>query len=445
MKRARRLLGAVSASFLMLAGLAVMATPAQAAHVHCGDVITTSTTLDSDVGPCSTDGLIVRGNNITLDLGGHRVFATNGPEETVGIRLDGVRGVTVRNGTVERFDAGVAIEGGSGNTVRDLTVRDNINDLQEPFDPTQPLTPQQMQQVLCIYGDGITTSDSSNNRIERNRVVNNGPYSGISLVGNSDGNIVQRNQVQDNNVPNVRPNGQNGLCGAVAPGSPGMSRGRTIQGIGIRIEGPGANGNQVLRNEVVNSALVGISVHSHVCTPPPNFETGPQDPNTNNLIQRNDVRRTGAETVDQDPFADGIALLAQGPIGRVTCAPFGNTVDRNRSTDNLRHGISLGRTTTDNTINGNVVDSNAVDGVRVFDGAVDNTLTRNRGRSNGEHDGHDDNANCDNNVWLQNRFATVNQPCVAARGGMGAVLGERAGAHSDDDAGPAPGRSRGRR
>ncbi|MBW3645917.1 MAG: copper-binding protein, partial [Actinobacteria bacterium] len=71
-------------------------------------MITTDTRLDSDVGPCPGHGLIVRADNVTLDLNGHTVFAANGPEETVGILLGNVSGVTVRNGTVEGFDAGVA-------------------------------------------------------------------------------------------------------------------------------------------------------------------------------------------------------------------------------------------------------------------------------------------------------------------------------------------------
>ncbi len=410
-----------------MAGLVVAGAPAKANHVQCGAVITQSTTLDSNVGPCPGNGIVVRGNNITLNLNGFRVFAANGPEETAGIRLGMVSGVTVMNGTVEGFDAGILINGGSGNRIRGVTVQNNINDLQEPFPftPGQAMPPAQQPLMLCELGDGITTLNSDNNVIEGNRVVNNGPYSGISLVFESDNNVVRGNQVLDNNATNIstRANGTTGpgLCGATQPGAPGMQRGREVQNIGIRVEGPGDNNNQIQGNQVVNSALVGISLHSHVCNPEPGEPRQEQQPNTNNFIVGNDVRRTGAETASIDPFADGIASLSQGPIGRVTCPPFNNTITGNRSSENLRHGITLDTLTTGNLVDRNVVLNNARTGLAVVNGATNNRLFSNRGQGNGAFDGADQNPNCDNNDWQANAFVRINQACVAD-GGSGTVV-----------------------
>ena len=401
--------------------------PAQATHVQCGAIITQNTTLDSDVGPCAGNGLIVRGSNIVLNLNGHRVFAANGPEETVGIRLGMVSGVTVQNGTVEGFDAGVAVFGGSGNTIRGLTVRNNINDLQEPFGftPGVAMPVEQRPLMLCDFGDGIATFNSDNNLIEGNRVMNNGPFSGIALVDESDNNVVRANQVLDNNALNesVRANGSTGpgLCGATLPGAPGMQRGRLVQNIGIRVEGPGSNHNQIQHNQVMNSAITGISLHSHVCNPEPGEPRADQQPNTDNFIVGNSVSRTGAETSHLDDFADGIASLSQGPIGRVTCPPFNNTIRHNQSTQNMRHGIALHTLTTGNTVDTNVVTNNAFTGLAVVEDATDNNLTGNQGHGNGRFDGADRNPNCDNNNWVANRFVRVNQPCVAANGGSGSV------------------------
>lgn len=417
----RRLLGAASAGALVL-GLTVTAAPAGAAHVQCGDVLTQDTRLDSDIGPCPGHGLVVRASGITLDLAGHTVFAENGPEERVGILFANVSGVTVENGTVEGFDAGVAINGGGGNTVKHVTAQNNVNDMQEPFPftPGTALPPEQLPLMLCDYGDGITTFASDNNVIEHNRVIGNGPYSGIALVDDSDGNVVRKNTVADNNVRNLttRFDGSRGtgLCGATLPGAPGMQRGREVQAIGIRIEGPGADDNHVDGNSVDNSALVGISVHSYVCNPEPGEPRGEQEPNVHNLIEANRVRLTGAETAQFDPFADGIASLAQGPIGRVTCTSPDNTFRANHSMDNVRHGISLGRTTQLNDVVDNVVNGNGGDGIRVYEEAVDNVLHGNRGHRNSEHDGHDDNPDCDNNDWRRNRLSNVNEPCVANDG-----------------------------
>lgn len=99
-----------------------------AATVHCGQVITTSTVLATDVGPCPGNGLIVGADHIVLDLSGHRVFGTPGPGDgtAAGIRLPNRIGVTVRNGSVTDFDAGVVVNRGSRNTIVRLKVLNNI-------------------------------------------------------------------------------------------------------------------------------------------------------------------------------------------------------------------------------------------------------------------------------------------------------------------------------
>lgn len=497
MIRFRRALGGLSVLALLLT-LTTLASPAAASHVGCGDVITTDTTLDSDIGPCPGDGLIVRASNITVDLNGHRIFAAspNGPLENVGIRLGMVSGVTVQNGTVEGFDAGIFINGGGNNTIQRITAINNINDMTEPWafvsgqaPANQPdvlagnVTAQQWSaEMLCFFGDGITTESSSDNVIRHNTVIGNGPFGGITLVGDSDRNLVEKNQVDSNNIANwtVRSNGQagTGLCGATLPGAPGMQRGREVQAIGIRLEGPGADDNVIKGNRVAESALVGISIHSWVCAPMPG-EPRPGVPNEGNLITKNHVRGTGTEVrrtptgfepAENDAFADGIASLAQGPIGgigpdgewvnRVTCTSHNNTIVNNNSSHNDRHGISLHITTQGNVVNDNVTNRNGGDGIFVagprdnFDrntggyvsttpGATDNTLHRNRGHRNAEFDGFDGNPNCDNNDWMGNRFHTVNQPCVAA-GGTGSLTGPgRSGeAPGRQDDGPATNRGR---
>lgn len=55
-----------------MSGLAVSAAPAAAAHNSNAPclVVTQSTTLTGDVGPCSGHGIVVAADNITLNLGG---------------------------------------------------------------------------------------------------------------------------------------------------------------------------------------------------------------------------------------------------------------------------------------------------------------------------------------------------------------------------------------
>lgn len=449
-----------AAALLMVASL-LAGTAAASDGIECGDIITADTTLTHDLGPCPGNGLIVRGDGITLDLGGHRIFADNVPMEQVGIRIGRSHGVAVQNGTVEGFDAGVEIVGGGGNTVQHITAVNNINDMLEPWRFERGEGPmdqpdvkegnvsagQWLADMLCFYGDGITVTSSDDNVIRHNVAMNNGPYGGITLVGDSDRNRVENNRAHANNINSytTRADGSQGsaLCGATLPGAPGMQRGREVQAMGIRIEGPGADENVVEGNEVTDSALVGISIHSYVCIAPPGHPGGTEQPNEHNVISKNRVSSTGDErrfidgefvSVERDSFADGIGSLSQGPILRVTCTSHNNTIVDNHSSDNDRHGVSVHTTVENTEVSGNVAMRNGGSGIWVAGprlnpdgtvrtpGASNNTLERNRAFRNTEDDGFDGNVDCDNNAWNANHFGTVNQECVAS-GGTGWVGG----------------------
>ena len=301
----------------LLATLTVLATPAHATHVTCGSVITGNTTLDSDVGPCPGDGIIVGADNITLDLNGHRIFAANGEGDNAGIRLPMRTGVTVTNGTVEGFDAGVVIGGGSGNTVIRMIVQDNVNDfLGGP----------------CDLGDGIVVNNSDANTIQRNLAARNGPYGGITLLGDADGNVVRQNHARDNNIV-------------------GTNCGNSRQDEGIRIEGPGANDNQIVDNQVSGSLLAGIGLHGHVC------ENNAEPGNYGNVVTRNQVSTTGGSSVSA-----GINFLQQGPAG-VVCPASETTVTANTSRDNDGDGIFVAASSFGNQINRNYVANNNMSGI----------------------------------------------------------------------------------
>ncbi len=343
----------------------VLTNEAVAVAPACGTVITTSTTLTADVGPCNTrHGLIVRGNNIVLDLNGHRVFSTaplprnsgvdeNGiylPSEVVGIRIQDSTNVLVRNGTVEGFAAGVSIEGGSSNVVQNITAQNNQAPcIGEDFSTF----------AVGIYGDGIVVFSSTNNRILNNRIRNNGPFSGVALVANTmfitralppypSGNVVSGNLIEDNNT-----------CFA---------------DIGVRLEGPGATNNRITSNTIRRSFQEGIVVHPvNVINFEPLFQNPPQcqnrgfprpdlplcpiqDPlnptNDNNVIQSNIVSQNGFGGAQGNPGPDitrqpspqsaaGINLLAFCGYGARSNST-GNVITGNQSTGNAGHGINVG-------------------------------------------------------------------------------------------------------
>lgn len=351
MKRVRTR-AAVLAAIGLLAGL-VFVTPAEAAHVACGETITVDTTLDGDIGPCDDNGIIIGADGVTINLNGHRIFGTDQPGDGAGVLMRGVSGATVFNGTVEDFDGGVVIEGGGGNSVGLITARDNIG--------------SSHGNVVAgvLYGDGIAVLASTNNRIVQNHVVGNGPFSGIGLYENPDadhpgyaqgpttGNVVQRNVVEDNV--------------ACKPGSTGPF----CDISGIRIE-PDVGPNNVIReNEVTGNGLDGISLFGRV---------------NGNRVIRNVVSGNGFLGAVR---GDGIRVFG-----------FRNLIQGNESFDNATSGISVGRR------------GIAAPGSLPAPNGRDNQILDNETGGNGFLDLHDSNPNCDNNIWRGNTGALAAPPCT---------------------------------
>lgn len=348
MRRVRKR-AAVVAAVGLLASLGVV-SPAQAAHVECGQVITADTTLDGDIGPCTDNGIVIGADGVTLDLNGHTISGTDQPGDGAGVLLRNIRGATVFGGTVEDFDGGVVIEGGGGNSVGLITARDNIG--------------SSSQNVVAgvLYGDGIAVLASTDNRIVQNTVVGNGPFSGIGLYENPDtdhpgytrgpttGNVVQRNVVADNVACKPGP-----FCDIS----------------GIRIE-PDVGPNNVIRgNTVTGNGLDGISLFGRV----------------------NETRVIGNHV-----SGNGFLGAVRGDGIRV----FGyrNLIQGNESFDNATSGISVGRR------------GIAAPGSLPAPNGRDNRLFDNVAAGNGFLDLHDSNPNCDNNIWRGNTGVLAAPPCT---------------------------------
>jgi parallel beta-helix repeat protein len=281
-KRSAKILG-VGTVFGLVLSLTALVGPAAAGHVACGDVITEDTTLDSNVGPCTGTGLVIGADGVTLNLGGHRVFGTNQPGEGPGILIEDRQNVSVANGTVQFFDAGVAILGGGSNRVGRIQALDNVGS------------------GATDFGDGIAVSDSADNLIVQNIARGNGIYSGIGIFGAaSTGNVIDRNLVEGNDI-------------LTSPTGP-------QQDDGIRLE-PFTSFNVVTNNRVYDNGLDGIAIFAR---------------STDNVVRRNDIRRNGAH--DQvHRQGDGIAVFNRGDR---------NLIEDNRVFDNGANGIFLRGTIT---------------------------------------------------------------------------------------------------
>lgn len=276
--------------FLLSLGVVGLATPAYAANVACGQTILVSTTLDGNVGPCAS-GVTIGADNVTLNLNGFSISGTANPGEGPGVNLLNRSGVTVKNGTVTLFDAGVAITGGSANNVSNMKVVDNRGN------------------TATDFGDGIALFSSMRNQILGNEVRNNGPYDGIGLIVSNfnviDGNRVTDNNQSANNTAGIRLEN----TGAVASSNDNIVTNNLVTNSGIYgIEVfAGGSRNQIRFNQVIGNALDGIVV----------FAGG-----NNNIIEGNNLRSNRAS---------GISIRG---AGGVFAAPAGNQILRNFSFGN---------------------------------------------------------------------------------------------------------------
>ena len=296
----RRTLICISAAALPATAMVVGAGPASAAHVTCGQTILVSTTLDGDVGPCA-QGLVIGANNVTLNLGGFTLRGTAAQGEGPGVLVAGRTGVTVTNGTITQFDTGVAIEGGSGNTVTRTYLLGNRG--------------------TGDYGEGVLLFNSTGNTVSFNKIENNGPYGGISLLV-ADGNLVENNELINNN----------------------MAFNNTS---GIRLENIGqqsSDGNTIRRNVVQGSGLDGIQLFagSDNNTISTNYVIGNNREgitafagSTGNLIEGNQVFNNGF-----GPIA-GNGIYIRSAAG-VFPAPANNIIRANTSRGNAQFDLRDG-------------------------------------------------------------------------------------------------------
>lgn len=326
-----------------------------AAVMGCGTVITTSTTLTTDVGPCNQGGLVIQGSGVTLDLGGHTVSGRSRIGDGVGVLFDHATGSRLTNGTVTGFDAGVQISGGGSNQVDAVFAHSNVAGAKASKD----------------LGDGITIFQSNNNIVTHNTVSQNGPYSGISVVG-------------DATAPSIGSAGNNITFNTVTANNIVASGGISNQDDGIRVEGPNATGTLIQGNTVSQSGLDGIAVFA---------DQGTGFPNTGTRVLSNSVFSNGFNTFNQRK-GDGIVLFG---------SPGSTTIEGANASD----------------VEDNVVQTNANDGIRVA--STGNSITGNTATGNASDPGvtawdlADSNANppCDANAWSHNTFGTSNRTCIS--------------------------------
>ena len=156
----------ICASVAVVAALAV-ATPANAAQLHCASTITKSTKLTQDITGCPGVGLKIGADDITLDLNGHTVAAgAKRNPKAHGILNEGHDHVTITGGTVRGFGAyGVRLSHADHNVVRAMEMTRNWTGI-GLFESDRGLVADNVMTESKFVGANLTGG-------KRNRIVDN--------------------------------------------------------------------------------------------------------------------------------------------------------------------------------------------------------------------------------------------------------------------------------
>jgi parallel beta-helix repeat protein len=348
--------------------------------VSCGQTVTASITLTSDLVGCRGSGLVVGADNVTIDLNGHTIDGTNARKPGTGavVTKGSHSNVTISNGTVKDFYfSGIALSG-HADAVRKVTTR-NIGSGCRAGDQCAAITVANCRGCTVADSDistaarafqvnGIDAFGSPGTRVERNH-VHGAAGEGIAMfqsprsriVGNefesnrgdavqvnnsSDSTWVTGNDARDNRLAGIAVgatrnarvadnemsgNAQVGLLlfdlrESVARGNRARGNGTGIvlyagqAGIAQYAGKHGTSGNQLVANIASNNDRAGIRVRGD----------GGKDRADHNLLSRNVANANGR---------DG-GIVVEG-------AATGNKLRGNTANANAGHGITAVRRTID--------------------------------------------------------------------------------------------------
>lgn len=232
--------------------LALGADPAPADGIGCGAVVTTSIELDGDLVGCTGDGIVAGADGIVIDLKGHTIAGAPGSQ--AGVRVAFRHDVTVTNGTVEGFVAGVTVDTSVGTSVWNVTARGNVRGI-DLGSAVHSLI--EKNELLDNGLDGVRLGLSRDNVVRHN--LASGNVWGISVADTSTGNLVTQNR----SVGNVH-----GMPIFSSSSGNTISRNLVAWNVyyGIAFQS-GSDENLASQNTVTGNGTDGILVQSDVAGP----------------------------------------------------------------------------------------------------------------------------------------------------------------------------------
>jgi len=377
---------------------------------HPPITLTENFTLASDM-KFSNTGFIIGADNITLDLNGHTLTGNYAPfpdspeQYTAGVQIDGHTGVTVKNGTIRGFNWGITLSNSDYNCIEGIAAIDNTARGLALYGSENNL----IEGVVATGNtyDGMIVSYSCNNVIKSVVSSDNGWW-GIEITSGSDDNQVLNSTFANNG--NIQAAG-----GVIIVGSNGnlvkgctSNRNDTV-GVGVvgrRPPEPGIPvpviGNIVRDSTITNNNLMGIRL-----------AIADNTSIIGNTIGNNDFMGISLEIADENSIIDNIisnnepaGIELSNSDGNIL---IGNTIDGNRAAgivvttqadDNeIRdnrigsggNGIRIGASPIDpvgsppanNHVIGNTIEANGRFGVLITTGAHDNEIGNNTIKGNG--------------------------------------------------------------
>lgn len=349
--RVRRGLGVCLAATALSLALAPGAHAAKAVTVSCGETITADTKLANDLTDCPGNGIVIRADDITLDLNGHTIDGDGIPVEgcpddelcDVGVVNSanedgrpvvgggGHDGVTIVNGSIQEFvEGGVTAIEVSDNRLRGLTLSDNTwgvvfcaaahsrigNTTAKANGVGVVLECSGSRDIRVEHNSlsenaflGVFAAEVQDVRIEHNTVAENEGFAGIYVPGADhvqvSSNSVSHNaeigivlEADDSRVSNndlsYNPTGisvfgsRNTITGNQVSDTLGCPNGC---GEGISLEG--GEGNLIAQNRVDRALSDGIRIAAFV----------PDTPTVANVVTDNRVR---------DATIDGFSIATAG-------------------------------------------------------------------------------------------------------------------------------------
>src|SRR5213593_1044903 len=178
------------------------ATPSYPAREGtCAMRVSASFTLANDM-TCTGDGMVVVSDNITVDLDGHTLTGPGmGPQtwplpqlDSVGVRVGGHTGVTIRNGKTTAFSTGIYFVDEVKSSIESVTTLRNRFGFY--IHASQKITVKDSDVEFNIYGLHLQNSDDCvlvNNLLARQTYNSPGGY-GLYLYASS------RNRITDNTI-----------------------------------------------------------------------------------------------------------------------------------------------------------------------------------------------------------------------------------------------------